>query len=138
MPEEVLEPVTAPETAPRAPAEAALDGREVTPALEQEAQPEAKQERGSERLIQILSKVKPGSATAHDDDIDTDAQTVGALEDAEKKVHTLVELAQVKGVAHAVRVAKRMNDLYVLDTMHDELADKLYDGLLAKGLIAKE
>jgi len=41
-------------------------------------------------------------------------------------------------VAHAVRVAKRMNDLYVLDTMHDELADKLYDGLVSKGLIVKE
>ncbi len=105
---------------------------------EQEPAREAKLERVGERYSQILSQVQPTSAALSDDEIQSDAEIVGALEEAAKKIHTLVELAQVKGVAHAVRVAKRMNDLYVLDTMHDELADKLYEGLVAKGLLTKE
>lgn len=134
MPEEIVEPVV-PEVAPEL--SPSTSSPEVTPAPEAEPVVEAKMDRGSEQYANILSKVS-NQTTGSDDEVDQDAATVGALEEAEKKVHTLVELAQVKGVAHAVRVAKRMNDLYVLDTMHDELADKLYDGLLAKGLITKE
>lgn len=71
-------------------------------------------------------------------DVHADAVGVGQATDAASRVTQLVELAQVKGVAHAVEVARKMNDLYVLDTMHDELADKLYEALKAKGLIQGE
>jgi hypothetical protein len=37
---------------------------------------------------------------------------------------------------HAVKVARHLEDDYVLDTFHDKLlADELHDALLKKGLI---
>lgn len=39
----------------------------------------------------------------------------------EEKIKTLLTLAQNKGVAYAIKVAKNMNDPYVLDTFHDAL-----------------
>ena len=133
MPEESLNVVPEVERAASPSVDAhqseSLPPMEAEPTLEQ---PDAK----GERYTQLLSRVQ--QVNTDDAEVEADAHVVGALEEAEKRVHTLVEMAQVKGVAHAVRVAKRMNDLYVLDTMHDELADKLYEGLLAKGLIHKE
>lgn len=137
MPEEVLEVPVSGESSPEGVTAESSPPQESAPVVEQETDTEKVLEGKSERYSQILSQVGRAQTTT-DDEIDTDAHAVGAVEAAEEKVHKLVELAQVKGVAHAVRVAKRMNDLYVLDTMHDELADKLYDGLLAKGLIEKE
>lgn len=137
MPEEMIEPMV--EKVPMSEGEKQEGSVEMISLPEEKDQQEVKGERVSEQYSKILSQVQPGSTSATDDDeVEQDANTIGAVEEAEKKVHTLVELAQVKGVAHAVRVAKRMNDLYVLDTMHDELADKLYEGLLSKGLITKE
>lgn len=136
MPEEMIEPRV--ENVPVNEGEKMGANPEVVSPLEKDHQPEGKSERVGEQYSKILSQVQPGSGSTTDDEVEKDANVVGALEEAEKKVHTLVELAQVKGVAHAVRVAKRMNDLYVLDTMHDELADKLYEGLVSKGLITKE
>ncbi len=136
MPEEVLEPAVESLSTEGEGREESVPAIPVTP--EKETGNEGVAERASEQYSKILSQVQPGSANTSDDEVEGDANTVGALEEAEKKAHALVELAQVKGVAHAVRVAKHMNDLYVLDTMHDELADKLYDGLVSKGLIVKE
>lgn len=136
MAEEILEPQGNEEVGLKS--EQSGGGVEEGPVIEQEGTTESAMERTGERYSQILSQVQPTGGAPADDIVQGDAEIVGALEEAEKKVHALVELAQVKGVAHAVRVAQRMNDLYVLDTMHDELADKLYEGLVAKGLIAKE
>ncbi len=136
MSEEILEPRG--ESVPVAGGDKPESVPGTLPTPEKETGNEGVTERASEQYSKILSQVQPGSANTSDDEVEGDANTVGALEEAEKKAHALVELAQVKGVAHAVRVAKRMNDLYVLDTMHDELADKLYDGLVSKGLIVKE
>lgn len=139
MPEEALEPIPAAEATPTPVPEATVSQQEQSPMLERERPVEAKVEQKSERMSQILSKVKSvGAQRTSDDEVDADAAQAGTQADAEQKVHVLVEMAQLKGVAHAVRVAKRMNDLYVLDMTHDELADKLYEGLLAKGLIDKE
>lgn len=113
------------------------ESRETPLMSETRPTPESGLEHSGERYAQILTQVQTND-TGTDNEIAADAEAVGAEATAEKKVHMLVELAQVKGVAHAVRAAKRMNDLYVLDTMHDELADKLYAGLLEKGLISKE
>lgn len=121
----------APETAPLVPPETA-------PTVEQVAErgSESANEKYAAILTQSGSAVQAASAST--DDIHADAETVGRETDAASRVTQLVELAQVKGVAHAVEVARKMNDLYVLDTMHDELADKLYDALKAKGLIQGE
>lgn len=133
MPEESLNVV--PEVERMASSSADAHPSESFPAMEAESTPEQSDAKG-ERYTQLLSQVQ--QTNTDNEEVEKDAHVVGALEEAEKRVHTLVEMAQIKGVAHAVRVAKRMNDLYVLDTMHDELADKLYEGLMAKGLIHKE
>lgn len=134
MPEESLNIVPESEKVEVSSSETGAE-RELSSQVESEV-PQERLEAKGERYAQLLSRVQ--QASTDDDEVEADAQAVGALEAAEKRIHTLVEMAQIKGVAHAVRVAKRMNDLYVLDTMHDELADKLYEGLLAKGLITKE
>jgi len=102
--------------------------------------PETGREKTEERYNEILSKVSPQKAASLSDDdaVVLDAKHIGALTDEESKVQKLLDLAGVKGVAHAVKVARSLRDYYALDRMHDELADKLYQGLLEKGLIEKE
>lgn len=89
---------------------------------------------------EILNKISPtGTAASSDDEgVATDAQSISQTVDEETKVQKLLDLANTKGVVHAVKVARSLKDYYALDKMHDELAGKLYDGLLERGLIAKE
>lgn len=128
LPKESVEqvPVTSPERAPDA---------------EKLVTHEVGREKTEERYQEILSQVTPkGNVTSGDDDavIALDAKHIGALTDEESKIQKLLDLASAKGVAHAVKVARSLKDYYALDRMHDELADKLYQGLLEKGLIEKE
>lgn len=57
-------------------------------------------------------------AKAHADDI-------SGLEEKEK-LEKLMKLTKEKGVVYAINVAKRMNDPYILDTLHDVLAKEGY------------
>jgi len=84
----------------------------------------------------ILSKAAPPTTTALSDDVSSDAKAVSEGQDAENKINNLVNLAQMKGVTHAVKVARHLEDNYVLDEFHDRLlADDLHAALLQKGLI---
>lgn len=49
------------------------------------------------------------------------ATDIGSLQ-REAKIKKLIALARTKGVIFAINVAKKMNDPYVLDTLHDMLA----------------
>lgn len=103
---------------------------------------ESWREKAGERYSEILSKVTPTHTQSTTDDDDTalvlDAKHIGALTDEESKVQKLLDLAGSKGVVYAVKVARSLKDYYALDRMHDELAGKLYQGLLERGLIEKE
>jgi len=44
----------------------------------------------------------------------------------EDKLKNLLEIAREKGVAFAIKVAKSMNDAYLLDTLHDILSKEGY------------
>ncbi len=55
----------------------------------------------------------------------TQAQGIKSLKD-EEKIKNLLEIAKKKGVIYAVHVAKQMNDPYILDALHDVLAEKGY------------
>jgi len=107
-------------------------------------EPESKVEGATERIEgkynEILSKVTPQATGANQpsDDHLLDAKNISATVDEESKIQKLVDLAEVKGVVYAIKVARSLQDYYALDRMHDELVDKLYDGLLAKGLIRKD
>ncbi|HPN96702.1 MAG TPA: hypothetical protein PLK35_02955 [Candidatus Moranbacteria bacterium] len=102
-----------------------------------EISPERKEGRAEkeEAYNKILSKVS--SATpAIDSEVEADAGIVGKQEDEENKINALVNMAETKGVAHAVKVARHYEDNYLLDEFHDRLlADELHNALVQKGLI---
>lgn len=104
--------------------------------------PETTKERVEGKYQELLSKVVPATQATpvppSDGDIVLDAKYIGALTDEASKVQKLLDLASAKGVVHAVKVARSLRDYYALDTMHDELSGKFYDGLVAKGIIEKE
>ncbi len=83
----------------------------------------------------ILSKVK----TQNNDDDDSLMQDASALHqqtDRESQITHLIDLAMTKGVEHAVKVAQKAEDYYVLDQLHDRLlADELHEALMSRGLI---
>ena len=136
MPEEILEPsmieASPAETSPEKPvsSEKPVEGK-----IEFH---ESGHERAAAKYEKILSKVKAPKAAASDDDAAVDAKSLNDMPDEEGKVRKLVDLAQVKGVEHAVKVARSLGDYYVLDRMHDELAGRPYDELMERGLIGKE
>lgn len=105
--------------------------------------PETVSERVEGKYHELLARVTPTQSSPVNTDDDEhsavlDAKHIGALTDEASKVQKLVDLAQTKGVVHAVKVARSLRDYYVLDTMHDELSGKLYQGMLEKGLIKGE
>lgn len=107
----------------------------VVPESQAERKVELKNE--NETLYQkILSSVS-GTSPQIDGDVDSDAQKIILKTDADSKVSQLVDLATTKGVAYAVKVARHLDDFYVLDQLHDDLANKLYESLKEKGLISE-
>lgn len=116
---------------------------EETPSMEVPKVPETTRERIEGKYQELLSRVTPTKKASptdddHEDTVVLDAKHIGALTDEASKVQKLLDLAQTKGVVHAVKVARSLKDYYTLDMMHDQLSDKLYQGLLEKGLIEKE
>lgn len=89
-----------------------------------------------ESYSKILSKIKAQAPAADDATVTGDAQAVSEEDNVEAKINSLVNLAMQKGIPHAVKVARHLEDNYVLDEMHDRLlADELHDALVAKGLL---
>ncbi len=105
-----------------------------------EKSPETAKESAKEKYNAILSQVKPAlsGGTVSSEGAANDAKNVYAETDAGARVTQLLSLAETKGVEHAVKVAVHLNDFYVLDRMHDELAEKFYDALKARGLLHDE
>lgn len=99
---------------------------------------EGLREKSAEQYAKILSKISGTVSPANTDATTADAAAFDGITDAQSTITRLVGLAETKGVAHAVAVAQKLGDYYVLDVMHDQLADKLYEALLAKGLVRAE
>ncbi|MFC1637935.1 hypothetical protein ACFL2R_00780 [Patescibacteria group bacterium] len=84
----------------------------------------------------ILSKTKKTSDDEKEVDVKGDAKVVYESVDAESQIQNLVDLAMNKDVIHAVKVARHLDDNYVLDMFHDKLlADELHSALIKKGVI---
>jgi len=107
---------------------------------EKEVSIEGSAERVEGKYEEILSKVVPASTVqSHsEDDIAEDTKNISVTIDEESRIQKLLDLAGTKGVVHAVKVARSLDDYYALDQMHDALADKLYQGLLEQGLIHRD
>ncbi len=56
----------------------------------------------------------------------------------EKQLETLGEIALWRGLAPAIKIAKALNNAYILDEFHDTLIDKLYKELLSRGQLKEE
>lgn len=89
---------------------------------------------------EILAKLPQKSTNDSDEeDIKNDAVEVSAKMDAESQIQHLLDLATTKGVVHAVKVAKHMDDNYVLDMMHDKMiSDEFHNILVEKNFITNE
>ncbi|MEI8344143.1 MAG: hypothetical protein WCF93_04300 [Candidatus Moraniibacteriota bacterium] len=84
----------------------------------------------------ILSKVQAQTDDTDQDDVSDDAKTAAKKTNAQSQVSYLIDIAGQKGVVHAVKVARQMEDNYVLDNFHDKLlADELHNALIARGMI---
>ena len=84
----------------------------------------------------ILSKVQAQTDNVNQEEVASDAQAGVQKIDAKSQIQHLVDIAQQKGVVHAVKVARHMENNYILDTFHDSmLADELHDALVKKGMI---
>ncbi len=85
---------------------------------------------------QILSKTAVQSAPQDDLTVKDDADVLSKEKEVEGKIQGLVNIAETKGVVHAVKVAQHLEDNYVLDELHDRLlSEELHQALLEKGLI---
>lgn len=108
-------------------------------ASEKEKSAEVAQVEKDSTYSQIISKISQTSSDVTGDDVKNDAAAVSAKMDAESQIQHLVEIATTKGVIHAVKVAKHMDDNYVLDMLHDKLiSDEFHKVLLEKNLISPE
>lgn len=112
-------------------------GRKVETLAFGEKAPERKEGAAEKEAAysKILSKVKITKAPA-DDSIADDAKSASIEKSADAKIERLVQLAAQKGVIHAVKVARHLDDNYTLDEFHDRLmAEELHAALVNKGLI---
>lgn len=138
MPEDVNMPET--ERMPTGPevssSEVGSEAHPETPVSPERAA-ECARERANEKYREILTKVSgvPVPATDVSIEEDVDAKAVYGETDAEARVNKLLSLAETKSPEYAVRVAMRLNDFYVLDRVHDEMAEKFYDALVERGVI---
>jgi len=93
-----------------------------------------------ENAYKDLSKAAQASSDdASDDGVKKDAQEISEKMDAESQIQHLVDLATAKGVVYAVKVAKHLEDNYVLDMMHDKMiSDEFHKVLVEKGMVSEE
>lgn len=84
---------------------------------------------------EVLSSVRT-RPTASQVDVARDVDVLRAGMDRESQITHLIDLAMTKGVEYAVNVARKTDDFYVLDQLHDRLlSDELHDALVARGLV---
>lgn len=104
---------------------------------------ESPEEKVSEKIETARQTIGTQQATPAAN-IASDAASVSGIEEFEKKVEKLVEIAIQKGPEHAIQVAQHMDkgkdpaaaDNYTLDEIHDRLMeDKLRAQLMQKGLL---
>jgi hypothetical protein len=99
-----------------------------------------------EEILQNLEKeLKEEGISTDDDDDDGDedssniqkhAQGVLKINDPQRQIERLVQLAVNRNPGFAIKVAKHLDDNYILDQVHDRLVeDKVRDELIKKGLL---
>ena len=90
----------------------------------------------AEQAMQTIPSQQTTTAVATDDEeaeeIKKDAKEIKNLDTA-RQVKVLVTLAFEKGIGHSIKVARNLNDAYLLDELHDKLVGELRNELVEKG-----
>lgn len=84
-----------------------------------------------EAVSEYIARAQPPSATQQKVVIQK-AQQI-KTQPKERQVQLLTDLAFEKGISHAIEVAKRLENPYLLDEFHDALVDELYNKLVQEG-----
>lgn len=115
-----------------APAVAAPEKTPVTP--EKEPTPEAAAENAA-TYNKVLSTVQTRTSTDDDARVLQDVRAIQQM-DHESQITHLIDVALTEGVERAVTIARKADDYYVLDQLHDRLlSDELHEALVARGLV---
>ena len=89
-----------------------------------------------ERQSQVISTQQTTTVIADDkekiEEIKKDAKEIKNLDTA-RQVKVLITLAFEKGIGHSIKVARNLNDAYLLDELHDKLVGELRNELVEKG-----
>ncbi|OWK27061.1 MAG: hypothetical protein US76_00340 [Parcubacteria group bacterium GW2011_GWA2_38_13b] len=80
-----------------------------------------------------LSKTKPVNGSSTKQIKEQTAATKGTAR--RRQIKILADLAMEKGVHYAVAMAKKIDNAYILDELHDTLIDELYEELKSRGLL---
>jgi len=84
----------------------------------------------------IPSQQKTTTTTDNDrtkiEEIKKDVGKIKNLDTA-RQVEVLLTLAFEKGINHSVSVARKLNDAYLLDELHDKLVGELHEELVKRG-----
>jgi membrane protein involved in colicin uptake len=99
--------------------------REQKEILEKDGQAESKE---------ALRKISQSKVKEEEQDW---SQEISNAQDTEEKIEKLTRLASVKGPQEAIKIAKKLNENYSLDKLHDEMVDesRLREELIKKGFI---
>lgn len=120
------------------------DGSAVENNLENISSPESDQEKKKEVMEAIQQKGNSGSDNDDDEDDDEEghaiihshAKDIYEIKDIEQQIEKLVQLAVEKSPFIAIKVARHLDENYVLDQVHDKLVeDKTRKILIEKGLL---
>ncbi len=114
------------------PSVAAPEKTPVTP--EKESTPEAAVENAA-TYNKVLSTVQKQATSDDDVRIAQDVRDMQGM-DHESQITHLIDVALTEGVERAVTIARKADDYYILDQLHDRLlSDELHEALVARGLV---
>lgn len=111
--------------------------------LEEISSPERDQEKKKEVMEAISQKGGAGKkddssdgGDQEDSTIQIHAEDISKIKDVEQQIDKLVKLAIQKDPFTAMKVAKSLDENYILDRTHDELVEeKTREALINKGLL---
>lgn len=96
-------------------------------------------EKEKEILKEAVSKNIQVTQAPSDNQQQATAQTAKKIkgEPKERQIKLLIDLTFEKGLPHAVEVARRLENPYLLDEFHDAITDELYNKLVEEGKLKK-
>jgi len=80
----------------------------------------------------VAAPVAPPTTAKPDNkqrEVEADARNIATMDEAHK-IETLVVIALEKGIMHCIAVATKLQDPYILDTLHDKLIGELHERLV--------